>query len=870
MLTILKRSEKNKAESVDNHRIYTLSMILKTLRPPMTPGILESYQNQIAERQKMGIPPQPLNAEQVKALSELVLCPPEGKEELILKLLKEHVPPGVDPAAFEKAKLLRNITLREKTSRILSPYDAVRLLGTMKGGYNIETLMDLLDDEELSGEAAFALSNTILIFGFFDKLKELARTNTKAKKVVESWAKAEWFTRGKEPPKMQKVTVFKVSGEVNTDDLSPASRAGTRADIPLHALSMLESRYPSAINDIIELKNKGYPIAFAADVVGTGSSRKSAMNSLIWWIGEDIPGVPNKRRGGVILGSQIAPIFFNTARDSGALPVRCDVSQLKTGMVITIDFAGSRLLDENGRGITTFKLEPETLLEEYRAGGRLLLIIGKELTRKAQEAPGLMTPSKKNGYQWIHQQVRYDSFIKPGEHEASNRGYTLAQKIVGKACNLPGVRPGQACLLRITTVGSQDTTGPMTAEEIKELACIEFQAPLVMQSFCHTAAYPTPEDRKMHKELAQFFKDRGGFVLKPGDGIIHSWLNRMLLPDTVGTGGDSHTRFPIGISFPAGSGLVAFAASLGVMPLDMPESVLVRFRGKLKKGILLRDVVNAIPYFAQKQGKLTIEKKNKKNIFNGRIIEFEGLPDLSVEQAFELTDSTAERSAEAAVIALSHEQVVRYIRTNISILRSLLNDGYTSLALEKRIKAMEEWLARPALLRADDDAEYADVLEIDLSEITEPLLACPNDPDYIKPLSQVAGEKIDEVFIGSCMIGFEQFQRAAGILGRASRILPKLWIAPPTRLVEKYMKETGEYDIFKELGARMEIPGCSLCMGNQARVADNTIVFSTSTRNFDNRMGKNAKVYLGSAELGAIIAMLGRIPTVEEYFKLME
>ncbi len=819
----------------------------------MTPGILESYQNQIAERQKIGIPPQPLNAGQVKALSELVLSPPEGREELILKLLKEHVPPGVDPAALEKAKLLRSIALREKTSRILSPSDAVRLLGTMKGGYNIETLIELLDDKILAGEAVFALSNTILIFGFFDKLTELARTNTMAKKVLESWAKAEWFTCAKEPPKMQKLTVFKVSGEVNTDDLSPASRAGTRADIPLHALSMLESRYTSAINDIIELKNKGYPIAFAADVVGTGSSRKSAMNSLIWWIGENIPGVPNKRRGGVILGSQIAPIFFNTARDSGALPIRCDVSQLKTGMVITIDFAGRRLLDENGSKITAFNIEPETLPDEYRAGGRLLLIIGKELTRKAEEVLG----------------VRYDLFIKPREPEASNGGYTLAQKIVGKACNLPGVRPGQACLPRITTVGSQDTTGPMTAEEIKELACIEFQAPLVMQSFCHTAAYPTHEDRKMHKELAQFFKDRGGFVLKPGDGIIHSWLNRMLLPDTVGTGGDSHTRFPIGISFPAGSGLVAFAASLGIMPLDMPESVLVRFRGELKKGIVLRDVVNAIPYFAQKQGKLTIEKKNKKNIFNGRIIEFEGLPDLSVEQAFELTDSTAERSAEAAVIALSQEQVVRYLRTNISILSSLLNDVYTP-ALEKRIKAMEEWLARPTLLRADDDAEYADVLEIDLSEITEPLLACPNDPDYIKPLSEVAGEKIDEVFMGSCMIGFEHFQRAARILGRARRILPKLWIAPPTKLVEKCMKETGEYDIFKELGARMEIPGCSLCMGNQARVADNTIVFSTSTRNFDNRMGENAKVYLGSAELGAIIAMLGRIPTVEEYFKLME
>lgn len=821
----------------------------------MISGILESYQKHTAERQRLGIPPLPLNAEQVKALSELVLNPPAGSEEFIFKLLKEHVPPGVDPAALEKAKLLRYIALREKTSRILTPHEAVRLLSMMKGGYNIEALIELLDDKELADEATFALSNTIMIFGFFDKIKELARNNPYAAKVLESWAKAEWFTRAKELPKMLKVTVFKVPGEVNTDDLSPASHASSRADIPLHALSMLEFRYPTAINDIIELKKKGHPVAFAADVVGTGSSRKSAMNSLLWWIGEDSPGVPNKRKGGVILGSQIAPIFFNTARDSGAFPIRCDVSQLKTGMVVTIDFSAGRILDENRGEIAAFNLEPETLPDEYRAGGRLPLIIGKELTRKAQEAFG----------------VKYnDIFIEHRKPEASNRGYTLAQKIAGKACGLPGVRPGQACLPEITTVGSQDTTGPMTAEEIKELACIEFQAPLVMQSFCHTAAYPTPEDRKMHKELAQFFKERGGVVLKPGDGIIHSWLNRMLLPDTVGTGGDSHTRFPTGISFPAGSGLVAFAAALGVMPLDMPESVLVRFRGKLNKGIFLRDVVNAIPYFALKQGKLTLEKKNKKNIFNGRIIEMEGLPWLTVEQAFELTDSAAERSAEAAVIALSQEQVVQYLRASISILKSLLDDGYVSAALEKRIKAMEVELAKPSLLQADADAEYADVVEIDLSEINEPLLACPNDPDYIKPLSQVEGVKIDEVFMGSCMIGSEHFQRAAGILRKASRILPKLWVAPPTRLVEKRMKETGGYSRFRELGARMEIPGCSLCMGNQARVADNAAVFSTSTRNFDNRMGRNAKVYLGSAELAAIIAMLGRIPTLAEYFELVE
>ncbi len=820
----------------------------------MIPEILQSYQKHITERQKLGIPPLPLNAGQVKALSELVFDPPAGSEEIILKLLKEHIPPGVDPAALEKAKLLRSIALSEKSSKILAPRDAVRLLGMMKGGYNIETLIELLDDEELADDAVLALSNTILIFGFFDKIKELARKNPGAAKVLESWAKAEWFTRSPGFPESLKVTVFKVPGEVNTDDFSPASRAGTRADIPLHALSMLESRYPGALPELRELKKKGYPIAFAADVAGTGSSRKSAANSLIWWIGEDIPGVPNKRKGGVILGSQIAPIFFNTARDSGSIPIRCDVSGLKTGMVITIDFAGKRILDENGREITAFNIEPETLPDEYRAGGRLLLIIGKELTRKAQEALG----------------VKYEIFIKPGEPHASDKGYTLAQKIVGKACGLAGIRPGQSCLPAISTVGSQDTTGPMTADEIKELVCLKFQAPLVLQSFCHTAAYPTPQDRKMHTELSRFFRERGAVTLKPGDGIIHSWLNRMLLPDTVGTGGDSHTRFPIGISFPAGSGLVAFAAALGVMPLDMPESVLVRFKGKLRKGIFLRDVVNAIPYFALKQGKLTLEKKNKKNIFSGRIIEIEGLPDITMEQAFELTDSSAERSAEAAVIALSQEQVVGYLGTNISILKSLLNEGYVSEALEKRITAMEEWLAQPSLLKADADAEYADMVEIDLSKITEPLLACPNDPDYVKPLSQISGEKIDEVFIGSCMIGLEQFRGAAKILGKVGRLIPKLWIAPPTRLVEKRLRETGEYDIFKELGARMEIPGCSLCMGNQARVADNAVVFSTSTRNFDNRMGKNAKVYLGSAELAAITAALGRIPSVEEYFEFVE
>ena len=824
---------------------------MTALGRPVIPSILHSYQKHIAERKAAGIPPLPLNAEQVREISEFVIDPPSGEEEFILKLIRDHVSSGVDPAALEKVKLLKSIAFREKVSRIITPFDAVRMLGTMKGGYNLEVLIELLEVKELGDEAADALSGTILIFGFFDRIKELSETNPNAMKVMRSWADAEWFTEGRKFPESLKATVFKVPGEANTDDLSPAKHAGTRADIPRHALSMLESRYPGALQELMELKKKGNQIAFAADVAGTGSSRKSAMNSLMWWIGEDIPGTPNKRRGGVILGTQIAPIFFNTARDSGALPVRCDVSGLKTGMEITLDFASGRIMDEKEEVITRFKIEPVTLPDEYRAGGRLLLIIGKDLTLKAQQALG----------------VSYDLFLKPKEPEGTIRGYTLAQKIVGKACGLEGVMPGQACLPEITTAGSQDTTGPMTADEIKELACIEFQAPLVMQSFCHTAAYPTPEDRIMHKELAQFFRDRGAVVLKPGDGIIHSWLNRMILPDTVGTGGDSHTRFPIGISFPAGSGLVAFASALGFMPLDVPESVLVRFKGKLKKGIFLRDVVNAVPYFARRYGKLTLDKKNKKNIFNGRILEMEGLPELTVEQAFELTDASAERSAEAAVIALSREQVVKFLKTNVSILRSLLNEGYSSIALEKRIKTMEDWLANPVLLERDEDADYADFVEIDLSEIDEPLLACPNDPDYIKSLSEVAGEKIDEVFIGSCMTDLDHFISGARILRREGRIGSKLWIAPPTRLIEKSLKDKGVYAVFSELGARMEIPGCSLCMGNQARVADDATVLSTSTRNFDNRIGKNAKVYLGSAELASITAALGRIPSVEEYFQ---
>lgn len=819
----------------------------------MTTDILESYQKHKDERQELGLPPLPLDAEQVRELSELVFNPPEGKKETILELLENHVPPGVDPASLVKAKLLRYIALSEKSSGIITPLHAVEMLGMMKGGYNIETLIELLEDDELGDAAARALSKTILIFGFFDRIKQLSSANLRAKSLLGSWANGEWFTSNPPFPESMKVTVFRVQGEVNTDDLSPASHAGTRPDIPLHALSMLESRYPDALPEIAGLKNKGYSVAFVADIVGTGSSRKSAMNSLVWWIGEDIPGVPNKRKGGVILGSQVAPIFFNTARDSGALPVRCDVSQLNTGMVITIDIANGRIIDENGNELAAFKLEPETLPDEYRTVGRLNLLIGKDLTGKAREALG----------------GKYiDIFRKPVEPAPSNRGFTLAQKIVGKACGFGGVRPGQSVLAKITTVGSQDTTGPMTADEIKELACIEFEAPLVMQSFCHTAAYPTEKDRKMHTELAQFMRERGGVVLKPGDGIIHSWLNRMLLPDTVGTGGDSHTRFPTGISFPAGSGLVAFAAALGIMPLDMPESVLVRFSGRLRDGITLRDVVNAVPYFAIKQGKLTIEKKNKINVFNGRIIEFEGL-DLTVQEAFEITDSSAERSAEAAVFALSKEKVADFLRENITILQSLVDEGYGRMALEKRINAIQEWLSRPELLKADSDACYAEVIEIDLSQITEPLLACPNDPDYVRLLSEVAGEKIHEVFIGSCMTGFVHFSSSARILKSIGILSTKLWISPPTKLVEKELKNSGEYTLFEKLGARMEIPGCSLCMGNQARVEDNAVVFSTSTRNFDNRMGMNAQVYLGSSELAAIISSLGRIPTPDEYFEIV-
>jgi len=812
--------------------------------------MLDFYLQHIEERKKIGIPPRPLDAEEVLQIMPAVFNPPPGQEEFILGVLKNYVLPGVDSAAKEKARILKIIALGERQSKILSREGAVELLGEMGGGYNVEALVDLLHDKQVGVPAAEALKKNFFIFSFFEQIKNLAKKNERAKEVLASWAKGEWFTRRPRFPEKSRAIIFKVSGEINTDDFSPAKRAGSRADIPLHALSLLATRSPGAIEKIKELKKSGWPVAFAGDVVGTGSSRKSAINSLLWWIGEDIPGVPNKRRGGIILGTQIAPIFFNTARDSGALPIKCDVSKLETGMIVDFDFVGHKIMAVAGKAIVDFKLEPETLADEYRVGGRLNLIIGKDLTRKAQEELG----------------VKHDLFLEPKKLTTAAKGYTLAQKIVGRACGFPGVEPGQACLPRITTVGSQDTTGPMTAEEIKELACLEFQAPMVMQSFCHTAAYPTEEDKQMHKNLAEVIRERGGLVLKPGDGVIHSWLNRLLLPDTVGTGGDSHTRFPIGISFPAGSGLVAFAAALGIMPLDMPESVLVKFKGKLNPGITWRDAVNAIPYFALQEGKLSLEKKNKKNIFNSRIMEIEGLENISVDQAFEFTDASAERSAEAATIALPIKAVTEYLKNNLTVLKTLKNEGYGNEALTKRIKAIEDWLAQPKLLVRDAGAKYAETIKIDLAKITEPLLACPNDPDNIKNLSTVAGQKIDEVFIGSCMTNVDHFDIISKMLEKADKLKVKLWLAPPTRLIEKILKDSGVYQKLQRLGAKIEIPGCSLCMGNQARVADRAIVFSTSTRNFDNRMGKEAQVYLGSAELAAIIAILGKIPTVEEYF----
>jgi len=822
---------------------------------------LADYRAAAAEREALGVPALPLSAEHTAALTELLAAPPAGEESFLLNLLSERIPPGVDEAAYVKASWLLAVAKGEAASPLVNPVEAVRLLATMIGGYNVGALIELLAsaDPSIADAAAEGLSRTLLVYDAYNDVLDLAAGNPYAQRVIDNWANAEWFTAKPELPAEITVTVFKVEGETNTDDLSPATHATTRPDIPLHAQAMLETRMPGGLELIAQLKEKGHPVAYVGDVVGTGSSRKSAINSVLWHTGSDIPHVPNKRGGGVILGGKIAPIFFNTAEDSGALPIECDVSALSSGDVITIrPYAGTieRAAGEPNAGevVARLELKPSTITDEVRAGGRIPLLIGRSLTDKVRAQLGL--PAS-------------DLFIRPVAPADTGKGYTLAQKMVGKACGLAGVRPGTNCEPLMTTVGSQDTTGPMTRDEMKELACLGFSADLVMQSFCHTAAYPKPVDLKTHAELPDFMASRGGVALRPGDGIIHSWLNRMLLPDTVGTGGDSHTRFPLGISFPAGSGLVAFAAAIGAMPLDMPESVLVKFSGSLQPGVTLRDVVNAIPYVAIQQGLLTVAKEGKQNVFNGRIMEIEGLPDLKLEQAFELTDATAERSCAGSTIKLSVETVSEYLRSNVALLKNMIARGYgDARTLARRIQAMEAWLADPQLLEADADAEYAAVIEIDLDQITEPILACPNDPDNVKTLSEVAGAPIDEVFIGSCMTNIGHYRAAANVLKEQGENAARLWVCPPTRMDEEKLKEEGYYAIFEAAGSRMEMPGCSLCMGNQARVEDNTTVFSTSTRNFNNRLGNGAQVYLGSAELAAVCAQLGRIPSKQDYLAI--
>lgn len=816
--------------------------------------MLTAYREHVAERAAQGLPPLPLNAEQTAELVDLLKNPLAGEADFLLELLEHRVPAGVDQAAYVKAAFLTDVAHAKVSCELISRCRAIQLLGTMLGGYNVQSLVSLLDDE-LADEAVAALSHTILMFdAFHDVAEKLKVGNPNARKLMQSWADAEWFTQRKPMPEEMKLVVFKVPGETNTDDLSPAQEAWSRPDIPLHANAMLVSKMPDGLATIARLKEKGLPLAYVGDVVGTGSSRKSAINSVQWWMGEDIPCIPNKRTGGVVLGGKIAPIFFNTAEDSGALPIQCDVEKMQTGDVITILPYQGKVLNAAGEQISSFALTPLTMPDEVRAGGRIPLIIGRGLTARARAELGL-SPS--------------EVFLRPDPVTDSGKGYTLAQKMVGRACGLPegtGVRPGTYCEPKITTVGSQDTTGAMTRDELKELACLGFSADLVMQSFCHTAAYPKPVDIKLQHELPEFMSSRGGVSLRPGDGVIHSWLNRMILPDTVGTGGDSHTRFPIGISFPAGSGLVAFAAAMGAMPLDMPESVLVRFRGEMQPGITLRDLVNAIPYAAIQKGDLTVGKQGKKNVFNGRILEIEGLPDLKVEQAFEFADASAERSANGCTVRLNKEPVIEFLNSNIVLMQNMIDNGYQDArTLQRRIEAMQAWLAKPELLEPDADAEYAYVLEIDLSEIREPLVACPNDPDDIKPLSAVAGDKVDEVFIGSCMTNIGHYRAAAKVLEGSGNLPTRLWIAPPTRMDEAELRDEGVYAVFGVAGARTEVPGCSLCMGNQARVADKATVFSTSTRNFDNRMGKDARVYLGSAELAAVCAKLGRVPSPEEY-----
>ncbi|HEX5484979.1 MAG TPA: bifunctional aconitate hydratase 2/2-methylisocitrate dehydratase [Limnobacter sp.] len=825
--------------------------------------MLESYRQHVAERAALGIPPLPLSAQQTADLVQLIKNPPAGEEEFLLDLITNRVPAGVDDAAKVKSAFLAALVNGSDSCKLIDRKKATFLLGTMLGGFNIKPLIDALNDAEVGEIAAEALSKTLLMFDYFHDVKELAdKGSATAKKVMQSWADAEWFTSRPEVPASIKLTVFKVSGETNTDDLSPAPDAWSRPDIPLHALAMLKNPRPGIeadepgkvgpIKQLEALKAKGNPIAYVGDVVGTGSSRKSATNSVLWFTGDDIPFIPNKRFGGYCLGNKIAPIFFNTMEDAGALPIELDVSQMEMGDEIELrPFEGKAL--KNGAVIAEFSVKTDVLFDEVRAGGRIPLIIGRGLTDRARAALG-QGPSP--------------VFRRPSSQAASSKGYSLAQKMVGKACGVEGVRPGTYCEPKMTTVGSQDTTGPMTRDELKDLACLGFSADLVMQSFCHTAAYPKPVDVKMHHELPDFIENRGGVALRPGDGVIHSWLNRLLMPDTVGTGGDSHTRFPIGISFPAGSGLVAFAAATGVMPLDMPESVLVRFKGEMQPGVTLRDLVNAIPLYAIKAGLLTVEKKGKKNIFSGRILEIEGLPQLKVEQAFELSDASAERSAAGCTVHLDKEPIIEYMRSNITLMKWMIAQGYQDArTLTRRIKAMEDWIANPELLKGDADAEYAAVIEIDLKDIKEPILACPNDPDDVKFLSEVAGDKIDEVFIGSCMTNIGHFRAAGKVLEGKSDIPTRLWIAPPTKMDQHILTEEGYYGILGRTGARMELPGCSLCMGNQAQIRKGSTAVSTSTRNFPNRLGIDTRVYLSSAELAAVCALMGKIPTVEEYME---